>query len=225
MSHSTSSRLDSRLSLCADFVREGARLADIGTDHAFLPIWLCKTGKCPCAIASDINPEPLKRGLEAISSSGLCDRITARLSDGLSEISADETDDIVIAGMGGELIVKILSQSLLSKDSTKHFILQPMTRSEVLLEWLNGNGFEILKQDCCVAAGKCYTVLLASYTGKAGVQDRLFPYIGKLEPEKKALHRRFTEGKIKDLKNKARGSSEFSETAKLLEENLNDRCK
>lgn len=154
MSHRTALGLDNRLSLCADFVRQGARLADIGTDHAYLPVWLCKSGKCPCAIAADINPEPLKRGTQTIISANLTDRITARLSDGLSKISADEADDIVIAGMGGELIAKILSDSPLSKDSSKHFILQPMTRSEALLEWLCKNGFEVLSQDCCEAAEK-----------------------------------------------------------------------
>ena len=124
---STSSQLDNRLKLCADFVRSGAKLADIGTDHAYLPVWLCRIGRCPFAVAADINPEPLKRGQSTIIESGMSDRIETRLSDGLKEIKCDEADDIVIAGMGGELIAKILSECSFATDNSKHFILQPMT--------------------------------------------------------------------------------------------------
>ncbi len=144
---------DSRLSLCASFVRQGARLADIGTDHAYLPVWLCRNGVCPSAIAADINPEPLSRGQLTVEEAGLSDRITTRLSDGLSEISAGEADDIVIAGMGGELIAKIIGSCAFSRDKDKRWILQPMTKSEILIEWLCDNGYSILRQDCCVASG------------------------------------------------------------------------
>ena len=92
--------LDNRLALCADFVRDGAKVADIGTDHAYLPVWLCRIGKCDTAIAADINPLPLERGIETINNSGLNNRIEARLSNGLEKILGDEADDIVIAGMG-----------------------------------------------------------------------------------------------------------------------------
>ena len=170
---STYSQLDNRLKLCADFVRSGAKLADIGTDHAYLPVWLCRIGRCPCAIAADINPEPLKRGQSTIIESGMSDRIETRLSDGLNEIKSDEADDIVIAGMGGELIAKILSECSFAADNSKHFILQPMTKSEELIAWLCENGFKILKQDCCVASGKCYTVLLVKYSGEKHSADEL----------------------------------------------------
>lgn len=163
---STASQLDNRLRLCADFVREGAKLADVGTDHAYLPVWLCRIGRCPSAVAADINPEPLKRGQSTIAESGMSGQIKTRLSDGLKEIKSDEADDIVIAGMGGELIAKILSECGFADDASKRFILQPMTKSELLISWLCENGFKIIKQDCCVAAEKCYTVLCAQYTGE-----------------------------------------------------------
>ena len=188
---STSSQLDNRLKLCADFVRNGAKLADIGTDHAYLPVWLCRIGRCPCAIAADINPEPLKRGQSTIIESGMSGRIETRLSDGLKEIKSDEADDIVIAGMGGELIAKILSECSFATDSSKHFILQPMTKSEVLIAWLCENGFKILKQDCCVASGKCYTVILAEYSGEKHIADELYCYLGELSPKSNETHLRF----------------------------------
>lgn len=116
------SHLDNRLRLCAEFVRNGAKLADIGSDHAYLPVWLCQNGKCPSAIAADINPEPLKRGHDTVVEANLTDKIETRLSDGLKSINSGEADDIVIAGMGGELIARIIGDCGFSKDKSKQFI-------------------------------------------------------------------------------------------------------
>lgn len=122
--------------MCAGFVRQNARLADIGTDHAYLPLWLCLNGTCPSAVAADINPEPLSRGRAAIKSFNAEHLISARLSNGLENIAENEADDFVIAGMGGELIAAILDSCTYAKSSEKHFILQPMTKSEVLIKYL-----------------------------------------------------------------------------------------
>ena len=105
--------------------------------------------RCGCAVladatqrlAADINPLPLERGIETINNSGLNNRIEARLSNGLEKFG-DEADDIVIAGMGGELISQIIENWEFSKDRSKHFILQPMTKSEELMRWLFANGFQ-----------------------------------------------------------------------------------
>ena len=168
-----SPQLDNRLMLCARFVRRGAKLADIGTDHAYLPVWLCRNGVCPKAVAADINPEPLERGRQTVNEAQLGDRISMRLSDGLKQINSDEADDIVIAGMGGELIADIILSCDFSRNSEKHFILQPMTKSEELIRLLCENGFEIDAQDCCVASGKCYTVLSVTYSGLLGSIDHV----------------------------------------------------
>lgn len=219
---STSSQLDNRLKLCADFVRNGAKLADIGTDHAYLPVWLCRIGRCPCAIAADINPEPLKRGQSTIIESGMSGRIETRLSDGLKDIKSEETDDIVIAGMGGELIAKILSECSFAADSSKHFILQPMTKSEVLIAWLCENGFKILKQDCCVASGKCYTVILAEYSGEKHIADELYCYLGELSPKSNETHLRFIKGHLNRLSKQAVGDVRFAVLADKIREKIYD---
>ncbi len=216
------SHLDSRLSLCAEFVRADSTLADIGTDHAYLPVWLCQNGKCRSAIAADINPEPLKRGQETIATAHLESKVQTRLSDGLKNIASDEADDIVVAGMGGELIAKILSECSFTKDTTKHFILQPMTKSEYLISWLAENGYTIIKQDCCVAANKCYTVILVKYTGELCKHNEIYPYIAKLDIQKET-HLRFVEGHIKRLKKQANGDVRFAMLAKQLEELINDK--
>lgn len=218
----SASQLDNRLKLCSDFVRKGAKLADIGTDHAYLPVWLCRIGRCPSALAADINPEPLKRGEGMIIESGLSDRIETRLSDGLKEIRRDEADDIVIAGMGGELIAKILSECSFATDSSKHFILQPMTRSEVLIAWLCENGFKIIKQDCCVASGRCYTVLLVKYAGEKNSADELYCYLGELSPKNNETHLRFLEGHLNRLLKQAAGDVRFAVLADRLREKIYD---
>ena len=216
--------LDSRLSLCASFVRQDSKLADIGTDHAYLPVWLCQNGVCKSAIAADINPEPLSRGQLTIAQAGLEDKVKTRLSDGLKSISADEADDIVIAGMGGELIAKIILECEYSRDKDKRFILQPMTKSELLIERLCQNGFEILSQDCCVASNKCYTVLLVQYSGEKRAYSEVYPYICELKPKENETHLRFIKAHIERLLKKANGDASFAVLAEKLKESIYGDC-
>ena len=216
--------LDSRLSLCASFVRQDSKLADIGTDHAYLPVWLCQNGVCKSAVAADINPEPLSRGQLTIRQAGLEDKVKTRLSDGLKSISADEADDIVIAGMGGELIAKIILDCEYSRDKDKRFILQPMTKSELLIERLCQNGFEILSQDCCVASNKCYTVLLVQYSGEKRAYSEVYPYICELKPKENKTHLRFIKAHIERLLKKANGDASFAVLAEKLKESIYGDC-
>ena len=216
--------LDSRLSLCASFVRQDSKLADIGTDHAYLPVWLCQNGVCKSAVAADINPEPLSRGQLTIAQAGLEDKVKTRLSDGLKSISADEADDIVIAGMGGELIAKIILDCEYSRDKDKRFILQPMTKSELLIERLCQNGFEILSQDCCVASNKCYTVLLVQYSGEKRAYSEVYPYICELKPKENETHLRFLKAHIERLLKKANGDASFAVLAEKLKESIYGDC-
>ena len=173
--------LDNRLKLCAGFVRKGAKLVDVGTDHAYLPIWLVKNKVIEHALACDINEGPLSAGKADVERHGLKDNITLRLSDGLCSVNDTEADDIVIAGMGGELIARILSDCKWAKTKGKHFILQPMTKCEVLIRWLYENGFEIIKQKACECDNKHYTVMLANYTGHSDEISDSFCYMGKLD--------------------------------------------
>lgn len=95
----------------------------------------------------------------------------------------DEADDIVIAGMGGELISQIIENWEYSKDRSKHFILQPMTKSEELMRWLFANGFSVIKRDCCTAANKCYTVILAEYSGEVRTVSESDLFLYGLDPK------------------------------------------
>ena len=175
--------LDSRLSLCASFVRDGVKIADIGTDHAYLPIWLLLNGKIESALACDINEGPLNSGKADVLRYDLSDKITLRLSDGLENVEECEADDIIIAGMGGELISRILSDCSWAKNKEKRFILQPMTKCEVLIKWLYESGFEIIEQKACECDKKHYTVMVAKYSGNCTTPSRSFLYLGKLDTE------------------------------------------
>ena len=93
--------LSPRLAMCASFVRRGCRMADIGTDHAYLPVWLVKSGYIKSAVAADIRPGPLENGRRTIQTYHVQRQVSTRLTDGLLQISPEECDDIVIAGMGG----------------------------------------------------------------------------------------------------------------------------
>lgn len=168
-------RLDDRLAAAASFVRLDRRICDVGTDHALLPCFLCEQGARDI-IASDVNEMPLESARANIEKYGFSDRIRLMRSDGLAEIPP--RDDVIIAGMGGELIARIVGGCTFVTSDT-HFILQPMTRAEHLRRFLYGNGFEISGEKGAYSAGKAYTVMLVTYTGeKRGISDE-FAYFGK----------------------------------------------
>ena len=208
-----------RLSLCADFVREGSRLADIGTDHGYLPIALCQSGKIPSAIACDINPLPLRSAEENIAKFGLSKMIKTRLSDGLKELAPNEVDDIVIAGMGGELIRDILSSAPWVKDEAKHLVLQPMTHHDDLIRWLYENGFDIERQAAVRDDGKAYTVLSTRFTGDKTDCDLYTAIVGKLDPRDENS-RGFLSRSLQNLRNKSKGDQSLLPVVQQLEEAL-----
>ena len=214
-------RPQGRLSLCAEMTRGGSRLADIGTDHGYLPIELCLSGRIPSALACDINPLPLQSARENIAAYKLSDRIQTRLSDGLREVGSVEVDDIVIAGMGGELIRDIIAAAGWVKDGSKLLILQPMTRHEVLVKWLYENGFGIVRQEAALDEGKYYTVIAARYAGEAKSCDLLTSIIGALDAGNE-LSRGFLNRSLNNLRNRAKGDPSLLPIAERLEEIFNE---
>ncbi len=159
--------LDSRLSLAASFVRDGSTVADIGTDHAYLPIYLLLTGKSTEAIAADINEGPLERATINCARYGVRDKMTLCLSDGLKDLPLEEkgVSDIVICGMGGELIASILSASDYIKDPQVRLILQPMSHPEKLREYLAKEGFKTVDGMMAKAQDKLYQCIVCEYDG------------------------------------------------------------
>lgn len=161
--------LGNRLELCFDMIEKGMTVCDVGTDHGYLACELIKRGKCDFVIASDINEGPLSAAKKNIAEYGYEEKIPTILSDGLEKIAdseyADKINCVVIAGMGGETIADILEKNIdFSAGCT--LVLQPMTRENVLRNWLYKNGFEITKEKAVSDGKKVYVVIKSRYTGK-----------------------------------------------------------
>ena len=176
--------LDKRLACAASSVRPGSRLADIGTDHAQLPVWLVEKEICPCAIAVDLREGPLRAAQRTIQKAGLEACIEVRLGDGLSPIKAYEADDIVIAGMGGETIAAILSAADWVRDERYNWVLQPMSRPEELRRWLLTNGFALVGERIVHDGSRVYTVIQAHYSAAPAVLEESAYWIGGVPPRK-----------------------------------------
>ena len=132
-------QLQPRLQHLAGLVPQGVRLADIGTDHGYLPVWLIQHGRIDRAIAADIAREPLDHARRTAEEYGV-GSIDFRLCDGLDGVSPMEVNYIIIAGMGGDTIVSILTSAPWTKSGVK-LLLQPMTKAEMLRSWLSDNGY------------------------------------------------------------------------------------
>ncbi len=197
-------KLGYRLRACADYVRTGSKMADIGTDHAYLPIYLLQTGRVTAAIACDINEGPLETAAANAARFQLSDVISLRLSDGLQALLPDEADDIVIAGMGGELILQIILSAPWLFDTQKNLVLQPMSKPEILREGLFQNGFTILDEKVVLEDQKIYVVLNVRFTGEKRQCCVLEKYMGKIDRnEQHAVF--YTKAVLASLQKKAEG--------------------
>ena len=151
--------LSPRLEMTASLVPSGARLADVGTDHAYLPAALLLEGRIPSAIASDLRRGPLERARETAAAFDLKEKISFRLCDGLSGIGPEEVDAAVIAGMGGETIAAILAAAPWTRERVVSLILQPMSSMSDLRAWLGQNGYDILEERLAREGDSLYTAL------------------------------------------------------------------
>lgn len=173
--------LSPRLYTVETLIPKGVRVADIGTDHGHLPISLIKSGITERVIACDLREKPLANARENIAKTKTVG-IELRLGDGLSPVSPDEVDCIVIAGMGGEVISSIIAAAHWLKNERFTLILQPMTSADQLRRYLSENKYEILCEKAVSDSGKLYTVIKAVFSGKSQPLDEAFFRIGKLDP-------------------------------------------
>ncbi len=178
-------QLKARLYTVSTLVPKGARVADIGTDHGHLPIYLVQRGICPNCIACDIKEKPLENARTNIEKVGISS-IETRLGSGLEVVLPNEVDCITVAGMGGEVISAILENAPWVKDNKYTLILQPMTSADHLRIWLCENGFSIETEVACEENRKVYTVIKAVFSGECFAPDEVFCRIGKLKPDKEA---------------------------------------
>lgn len=151
--------ISKRLLCCASMVQPGSRVADIGTDHGYLGIYLLQSGAARHVIACDLRKDPLENARRNAKLFGVDGEMELRLSDGLEKILPDEVDTVVMAGMGGDLIQKILSQCPWRKREGLQFILQPQSAGNVLRHWLCEDGFEIRREEPVQDGHFLYTVM------------------------------------------------------------------
>lgn len=178
-------KLSKRLQTIADFVKKNSVVADIGTDHAHIPIYLIENNIIDKAYACDINKGPLEKAKENIANFGVSKNIVLRLSNGLDKMSNKEVDTIIIAGMGGELIIDILNRGKSFFDKKNTFILSPHTKTDEVRDYLIRKGFTIIKENMCIDEGKFYTVIEVRYTGNTVVYSEAELLYGKYLIENK----------------------------------------
>ncbi len=158
--------LSKRLSAAAVCIRRGAVLADIGTDHAYLPIYAVASGAAARAIAADINKKPLDCAAANIEKYALSDKIECVLTSGFKGLDGYGITDAVIAGMGGELIASIVTDADFIRHLGFRLIIQPMTMPDAARRALFACGFSVTDEYTLAEDGKLYTVICADYTGK-----------------------------------------------------------
>jgi tRNA (adenine22-N1)-methyltransferase len=161
-------RIGPRLKKIAAFVPPGAKIADIGTDHAYLPLWLLENGAVDFAVATDIAAGPCRAAAAAALASGAAGRIKIRQGGGLSPLRAGEADTIVIAGMGGATIAEILAGGPEILREANALVLQPMNGGRALRQWLCANGWPPAAEELAQEGRKVYEIIFAKKNPAAG---------------------------------------------------------
>jgi tRNA (adenine22-N1)-methyltransferase len=158
--------LSKRLAVAAELVREGACVADVGCDHGKLSAFLLLSGKkTPFVYATDIRPLPLQKAKDLLNRIGMTDKSECVLTDGLDGIPGNSVDDVVIAGLGADVITSVIHRCAWLYDPTKRLILIPASKNERLRVFLSQEGFDTLSETAVYEHGHYYSVILASYSG------------------------------------------------------------
>ena len=220
--------MEERLRRLAEMVDQGARLADIGTDHAYLPIDLIKRSKIDFSIASDVAKGPLDNAKKDIAEAGLQDKIETRLGSGLETLrESDNLDTIVIAGMGGKLMSDLLEQAKNSGKLYPTLILEPNIGEPGVRRWLMKNNYEIVKEEVIEVSGHIYELIKAKLRDKNVTLTEVEIQFGpKLLQEKNAVFIKKWTNQLTYQKNllsnlnkaKVKASDRIKETERLISE-------
>jgi len=171
-------KLSNRLLAVASFIEANSIIADIGTDHAYLPIWLTINKRAFAIVSTDINEGPVNKAKQNIAFYGLSDKIKVIKTDGLRGIDKYSPNAVVIAGMGGELIRDIIRDTLYVTQKKVRLILQPMTRTPILRRFLYDNGFDIIGEKLAYD-DRIYEIICSVYDGKKHLYNDVELLVGK----------------------------------------------
>ncbi|MGV3079528.1 tRNA (adenine(22)-N(1))-methyltransferase [Streptococcus sp. 32226D021BW] len=185
-------RLSKRLATVSDYVPQGARLADVGSDHAYLPLFLVEQGRIEFAVAGEVVQGPYQSALQNVEQAGQSDKISVRLANGLAAVEqADQISTVTIAGMGGRLIADILEAGKDKLVSVERLVLQPNNREDDVRRWLAAHDFQIIAEEILEENDKIYEILVAE-KGKSDLtadQLRFGPYL--LEEQSAAFQKKW----------------------------------
>lgn len=192
-------KLTDRLLKIASLVSDGKKIADIGTDHGYIPVYLLKEGRVPFAVLADVNKGPLDNARKEVIQNNLLENVDLRLGSGIEVLEIGEVEEVIIAGMGGILISELLEAKKEVSHSIEKLILQPMQAQEELRRYLLNNGYEILKEVLVREDFRIYEIIVAKYTGKNTIiEDEIQFEVGiKLLENKDSLFHDFIGKKIK----------------------------
>ena len=191
--------LSKRLAAVAEFVPQGARLLDVGSDHAYLPIALMEEGKIDFAIAGEVVKGPYESAVHNVAGAGLADKIVVRLADGLAAFEAsDKVTTITICGMGGGLIADILAAGVEKLASVDRLILQPNNREDELRAWLMNNGFKLVTEEIMTENDKFYEIMVVEH-GQMTLSETDLRFGPFLNQEKLAVFKARWQRELKKL--------------------------
>ena len=165
-------QLSARLSAIAKMIPEGVTVADVGTDHAYLPISLVSSGRCPGAVASDISEGAVLRAREHVRDCGLCDRISVHVRDGLRGYLPGEQEVLIISGMGGPLMMRILQDSLDVTESFQELVLSPQSEVASVRRWLYLHHFRLTEEVLVREKGHDYFIMKARPCGSPVLDEQ-----------------------------------------------------
>lgn len=170
-------KLTPRLAAAASLVPKSKVIADIGTDHGYIPIFLCEEGRTERAVASDIHKGPAEKAKEHVAAAGMGERIDVRLGGGLLPLREGEVEGAVICGMGGLMIASILEEGGRRADALQWVVLQPMNHGADLRNWLSAHGWAIEKEFLAEEERRIYDVLFCRH-GRMALFSPLWAEIG-----------------------------------------------
>ncbi len=221
-------QISRRLQSVAAFVQQGKTLADVGCDHGYIPIYLLQKKKIEKAIAMDVNQGPLMRAKEHIQEWGLEDYIDIRLSDGVNALKPDEAESVVIAGMGGPLMEKILTEGDKVLKTVKELVLQPQSEIGHFRKYLSENNYCITHEEMILEDGKYYPIMRVIHGKMEEQTEAEYLYGKKLLQDKNPVLKEFLDReqkKAEELLEKLKNSQTKSAKTRIsqLEKEWKDR--
>ncbi|HEM3696185.1 TPA: tRNA (adenine-N(1))-methyltransferase [Streptococcus suis] len=155
-------KLSRRLEAVASYVPQGARLADVGSDHAYLPLFLVEQGRIDFAVAGEVVQGPYQSALQNVEQAGQSDKISVRMANGLAAVELDDqVSTVTIAGMGGRLIAEILEAGKDKLGPVERLVLQPNNREDDVRRWLLAHDFQLIAEEILEENDKIYEILVA----------------------------------------------------------------